>query len=129
MTNQIWRREEVKLKRLNTGWHDTFTETLTQQCLNGSQKCHVHKCLKIVQSKHLLLFFSFFFFYIQQHLCYIHQAFTPLSLVYCDMRYIRGKFLFMPQPFQHGNILFKILQHCFHYAMLYDCLKQQAIRS
>lgn len=74
--------------------------------------------------------FVFVFLYTQQHLCYILQMFTPLSLVYCDMRYMRGKFLFTPQLFrQHGNILLKILQHCIHSATFNDCLKQQAIRA
>lgn len=34
--------QKVELKRLNTGWHETFTETLKQRRLIGSRKCHVH---------------------------------------------------------------------------------------
>lgn len=61
MANQMWRRE-VELKQLNTGWHDAFTETLKQRRLNGSQKCHVHKCLKIVTQKHDICFVFLFVF-------------------------------------------------------------------
>lgn len=76
-----------------------------------------------VTNSHTETWHLLFYLYIQQHLRYIHQTFTPLSLVYCDMRYMRGKFLLTPQLLKHGNLLLKILQHCIHSATFNDCLK------
>lgn len=93
MANKIWMREEVQLNRPNTGWQ-TFTETLEQRRFKGSQKCH--KRLKIVAQKHFYTYDSISATYIKPSLF--------LSLVYCDMRYMRGKFFaLMPQ---HGIVFF-----------------------